>query len=56
VLAAMRATRPDLPIVVRTAEPPAEDLGVPTITPTTSIAGQVNVLRGVVLAAERRTR
>jgi len=50
VLAAMRATRPDLPIVVRTALPPAEAAtGCPTIRTTTSVNGQVSALHKAVM-------
>jgi hypothetical protein len=46
VLAAMRANRPDLPIVVRSAAPaPATADGCTTIRPTTSVGGQVSALR-----------
>ena len=50
VLAAMRATRPDLPIVVRSAHPPAEAAaGCPTIRTTTSVNGQVSALHKAVM-------
>jgi hypothetical protein len=50
VLAAMRATRPDLPIVVRSADPAADAArGCPTIRPTTSVNGQVSALHKAVL-------
>jgi hypothetical protein len=50
VLAAMRATRPDLPIVVRSADPAAEAAaGSPTIRTTTSVNGQVSALHKAVL-------
>jgi hypothetical protein len=50
VLAAMRATRPDLPVVVRSADPAADAArGWPTIRPTTSVNGQVSALHKAVL-------
>jgi len=50
VLAAMRATRPDLPIVVRSASSaPATAGGCTTIRPTTSVGGQVSALQKAVL-------
>ena len=50
VLAAMRASRPDLPIVVRSTAPaPATADGFTTIRPTTSVGGQVSALRKAVL-------
>jgi hypothetical protein len=50
VLAAMRATRPDLQFVVRSADPAAEAArGCPTIRPTTSVNGQVSALHKAVL-------
>ena len=50
VLAAVRATRPDLPVVVRSADPPADVAGgCPTIRPTTSVNGQVSALHKAVL-------
>jgi hypothetical protein len=50
VLAAMRATRPDLPIVVRSAGPlPETARGCPAILTTTSINGQVSALRKAAL-------
>jgi hypothetical protein len=42
VLGAMRAFRPDLPIVVRSATPLAPEAAEYTIQPTTSVAGQVD--------------
>jgi hypothetical protein len=47
VLDAIGATRPDLPIVVRSAEPAAG--GCPTIRPTTSVNGQVSALHKAIL-------
>jgi hypothetical protein len=44
VLGAMRASRPDLPIVVRSATPLAPEADEYTIQPTTSVAGQVDAL------------
>jgi hypothetical protein len=50
VLAAMRATRPDLQFVVRSADPAAEAArGCPTIRPTASVNGQVSALHKAVL-------
>jgi hypothetical protein len=50
VLASLRTTRPDLPIVVRSADPPPEAAhGCPTIRTTTSVNGQVSALRKAVL-------
>jgi hypothetical protein len=50
VLAAMRATRPDLPIVVRTADAGVDAArGCATIRPTTSVNGQVSALQKAVL-------
>ena len=50
VLAAMRATRPELPIVVRSADPPPEGAGgCTTIRTTTSVNGQVSALHKAVL-------
>jgi hypothetical protein len=50
VLAALRANRPDLPIVVRSAAPPPEVArGCPTIRTTTSVNGQVAALHKAVL-------
>jgi hypothetical protein len=50
VLSAMRANRPELPIVVMSAAPPAETAsGCPTIRPTTSVGGQVTALQKAVL-------
>jgi hypothetical protein len=50
VLAAMRATRPDLPIVVRSADPSVDAApGCSTIRPTTSINGQLSALHKAVL-------
>jgi hypothetical protein len=48
VLAAMRANRPDLPIVVTSATPVAAD-GYTTIRPTTSVGGQVSALQKAAL-------
>jgi hypothetical protein len=50
VLAAMRADRPELPIVVcSTAPAPAAAGGCPAIRPTTSVNGQVAALQRAVL-------
>ncbi len=50
VLAAMRAARPDLPIVVRSNAPPeGAAQGCPTIRTTTSVNGQVSALHKAVL-------
>jgi hypothetical protein len=50
VLAAMTASRPDLPIVVRSAAPaPTTASGYTTIRPTTSVGGQVSALQRAVL-------
>jgi hypothetical protein len=50
VLAAMRADRPELPIVVcSTAPAPAAARGCAAIRPTTSVNGQVGALRKAVL-------
>jgi hypothetical protein len=50
VLAAMRASRPDLPIVVRSAAPaPKTANDCSTIRPTTSVGGQVSALQKAVL-------
>ena len=50
VLAAMRANRPELPIVVMSAAPAAETAsGCATIRPTTSVGGQVTALQKAVL-------
>jgi hypothetical protein len=50
VLAAVRATRPDLPIVVRSdASPPESAQECPTIRTTTSVNGQVSALQKAVL-------
>jgi hypothetical protein len=50
VLAAMRANRPELPIVVMSAAPAAETAsGCATIRPTTSVGGQVTALQRAVL-------
>lgn len=46
VLAVMRATRPELLVVVQSAAPPP---GVPHDAPTTSVNGQVAALRAAVL-------
>jgi hypothetical protein len=48
VLAAVRASRPDLPIVVRSDAAP-EAVGRPTIRTTTSVNGQIAALRRAVL-------
>jgi len=46
VLAAIRASRPDLPVVVRSAvPPPALPDGCSSIRTTTSVRGQVSALR-----------
>jgi hypothetical protein len=45
-LQAMMATRPDLPVVVRTTGPlPPAARKLDAILPTTSVAGQVAILR-----------
>jgi hypothetical protein len=50
VLAAMRANRPELPIVVMSETPPPEAAtGCPTIRPITSVGGQVAALQKAVL-------
>jgi hypothetical protein len=50
VLAAMRAARPDLPIVVRSKAPPgAAAHGCPAIRTTTSVNGQVSALHRAVV-------
>ena len=50
VLAAMRADRPELPIVVCSSAPaPAAARGCAAIRPTTSVNGQVSSLRKAVL-------
>jgi hypothetical protein len=50
VLAAMRATRPDLPVVVRSANPtPEAARGCSTIRTTASVNGQVSALHKAVL-------
>jgi hypothetical protein len=50
VLAAMRAGRPELPIVAMSAAPEAETTsGCATIRPTTSVDGQVSALQKAVL-------
>ncbi len=50
VLAALRATRPDLPIVVRSDAPPGSPSPAgPTIRTTTSVNGQVAALHKAVL-------
>jgi hypothetical protein len=50
VLAAMRANRPGLPIVVLSAAaPPDAAAGCPAIRPTTSVGGQVAALQKAVL-------
>jgi hypothetical protein len=50
VLAAMRANRPGLPIVVMSAAPAAESAtGCAAIRPTTSVGGQVAALQKAVL-------
>jgi hypothetical protein len=50
VLAAMRANRPELPIVVMSAAaPPDAATDCPTIRPITSVGGQVTALQKAVL-------
>jgi hypothetical protein len=50
VLTAMRANRPELPIVVMSAAAaPATASGLSTIRPTTSVGGQVTALQKAVL-------
>jgi hypothetical protein len=50
VLAAMRASRPELPVVVMSAAPTPETAGgCATIRPTTSVGGQVAALQKAVL-------
>jgi hypothetical protein len=49
VLGALRASRPDLPVVVRTAEPAGDHGGCPTIPTTTSVNGQVSALHKAVM-------
>jgi hypothetical protein len=50
VLAAMRANRPELPIVVMSAAPAAGTAsGCATIPPITSVGGQVTALQRAVL-------
>lgn len=49
VLGAVRASRPDLPVVVRTAEPAEEYGGCSTIRTTTSVNGQVSALHKAVM-------
>jgi hypothetical protein len=57
LLAALRASRDDLPIVVRSPDPlPATVAGCPTVSGTTSVAGQVDVLREAVLHPVRPIR
>jgi hypothetical protein len=50
LLAAMRANRPGLPIVVMSAAAPPEAApGCPEISPTTSVGGQIAALQKAVL-------
>jgi hypothetical protein len=50
VLAALRASRPELPVVVRSAAPPAKVArALVTIAPTTSVDGQVTALIAAIL-------
>jgi hypothetical protein len=50
VLAALRANRPDLPIVVRSNDPPGSPAHAdPTIRTTTSVNGQIAALQKAVL-------
>jgi hypothetical protein len=53
VLAATRANRPNLPIVVRSAAPATADSDT-TIRPTTSVGGQVSALQKAVLRGPMR--
>jgi hypothetical protein len=55
VLDAMRVSHPDIPVVVRTTDPPPpQAIGCPTIRTTTSVAGQVEALREAVLHVAAR--
>jgi hypothetical protein len=57
VLAALRSTRPELPVVVRSVAPPAKVAqDCITIAPTTSVNGQVAALRTAVLRTDRAGR
>jgi hypothetical protein len=54
VLAAMSASRPELPIVVRSISPPADvTASHTTIRVTTSVGGQASALRQAVLQSAR---
>jgi DNA-binding NarL/FixJ family response regulator len=55
VLDAIRTSHPELPVVVRTADPPPpEAVGCATIRTTTSVPGQVEALREAVLRPAAR--
>jgi hypothetical protein len=56
VLDAMRAFRPDLPIVVRSATPTPGTADADTIRPTTSVTGQVEALWRAVRDGARDAR
>jgi hypothetical protein len=57
VLAALRAERDELPIVVRSLDPlPPTVAGCPTVSGTTSVAGQIAALREAVLRRDRAAR
>ena len=56
VLGAMRAFRPGLPIVVRSATPPPPEADAFTIRPTTSVAGQVDACCRAVANGARDAR
>ncbi len=56
VLGAMRASRPGLPIVVRSATPPPPEADAYTIRPTTSVAGQVDACCRAVANGARDAR